>query len=241
MFDRRQLIQNCLAVLATMSLPSASRATLSTAVPKLPPVSLDDDLPPPIADGLTSKRRIKVVGVGGCGGNAIRHMIASGVSGFEYIFANADTDALSRCGAHKTIQVDRKIPSIRTHSDRGCDTAGLTVSAIRAAINGADMLIIIAGMGGDTGTEATPVIARISKEMGLHTAAVVTTPFSWEGPRRMRYAEIGLAKLQSFANALVLLPNEKLLTMLDGDPCLEHAMSFANEMIKEAALNIAGN
>lgn len=240
MVDRRQFIQTCLTALAAVSLPSPSRASSLANPTLLPSASLVDELPTTVAEDFTRDRQIRLMGVGGGGSNAAWHMVDSGVSGIDYIFANTDMNALSRCAEHKTIQLHRKTLSARTKLGRCREAAELAATDIRAAIVGAGLLFITVGMGGGTGTEAAPVIARIAKEMGIRTVAVVIMPFSWEGPRRMRYAEIGLADLQAHVDTLVVLPNEKLLEVLGADACLNDAFDHANEMIKEAVLGIAG-
>jgi cell division protein FtsZ len=197
-------------------------------------------LPPTVAEVFTRERQIKVIGIGGGGGNAIRHMIASGMAGIDCIFANTDTDALNRCAGHKTIQLHRKTLSARTKLGRCRETAELAATEIRAAMKGADLLVITVGMGGGTGTEAAPVIARIGKEMGIRTLAVVTTPFSWEGVRRMRYADLGLAQLQSHVDTLAVLPNEKLLEGLGEDASMSDFFDHANEVLKKTVLGMAG-
>ena len=205
----------------------------------LPSAALVDELSTTVAKAFARERQIKLIGVGGGGSNAAQHMIDNGVTGIEYIFANTDMGALNRCGGHKTIQLHRKTLSARTKLGRCRETAELAANNIRAAINGADMLFITVGMGGGTGTEAAPVIARIAKELGIRTVAVVIMPFSWEGPRRMRYAEIGLADLQAHVDTLVVLPNDKLLEVLGEDACVNDAFDHANEMLKESVISVA--
>lgn len=229
MIDRRHFIQTCISALVAVALPTPSRAL---------PVT-DQSLTPTVEKVFTSQRHIKLIGVGGGGGNAARHMIDSGVLGIEYIFANTDTDALNRCGANKTIQLHRKTLSARTKLGRCRETAELAANDIRSAIEGAHKLFITVGMGGGTGTEAAPVIARLAKEMGIATVAVVIMPFGWEGPRRMRYADIGLTELQACVDTLIVLPNDKLLEVLGEDARMSDAFDYANEMTKEAVLRIA--
>jgi cell division protein FtsZ len=229
MIDRRNFIQTCVSALVVVALPSPSLA--------LP--LIDQSLTPTYKEVCASPQQIKLIGVGGGGGNAARHMIDSGVLGIEYIVANTDTDALNRCGTDKTIQLHRKTLSATTKLGRCRETAERAANDVRAAIEGAHMLFITVGMGGGTGTEAAPVIARIAKEMGIVTVAVVIMPFSWEGPRRMRYADIGLTELQAHVDTLIVLPNEKLLEDLGEDASMSDAFDYANEMIKEAVIRIA--
>ncbi|NDD15077.1 MAG: cell division protein FtsZ, partial [Betaproteobacteria bacterium] len=128
---------------------------------------------------------IKVIGVGGGGGNAVEHMIVSEVQGVEFICANTDAQALSRSSAHKVVQLGGGGLGAGSKPEKGREAAEMAVEQIREAIDGAHMLFITAGMGGGTGTGAAPVIARVAKEMGILTVGVVTKPFDWEGGRRM--------------------------------------------------------
>ena len=235
MVDRRKFIQTCLLSLAAVSMSSTSCAKLLEDRTPHPCGQPDDKLPAvlePVQEGtLVGGRQIKLIGVGGGGSNAAWHMIDSGVSSIEYIFANTDMNALKRCAAHKTIQLHRKTLSARTKHGRCRQTAELATNDIRSAINGADMLFITVGMGGGTGTEAAPVIARIAKEMGIHTVAVVTMPFSWEGVRRMKYADNGVVELQAYTDTLVVIPNDRLLEGLGEDVCVDDAFCHVNERL----------
>ena len=139
---------------------------------------------------------IKVIGVGGGGGNAVEHMIERSVQGVEFICANTDAQALTRSSAHKVIQLGNSGLGAGSKPDKGRDAAEMAVDDIRAAIQCSHMLFITAGMGGGTGTGATPVIARAAKEVGALTVAVVTKPFAFEGTRRMVTAEDGIEELK---------------------------------------------
>ena len=141
--------------------------------------------------------QIKVIGVGGGGGNAVGHMIDSGVQGVEFICANTDAQALSRSDAHRTIQLGTTGLGAGSKPEKGREAAELAINDIRSSIEGAHMLFITAGMGGGTGTGAAPVIARIAREMGILTVGVVTKPFEFEGGRRMTNADNGLSELES--------------------------------------------
>src|ERR1035437_5491357 len=152
MIERRQFIQSCLSALAGLSLLSPSRALTLAHQALLGLGSPNEELPTTIEKVLATSKQIKVIGVGGGGGNAVHHMIACGLTGMEYIVANTDTDALNSCGAHKTIQLHRKTLSASTRLGRCRETAELAASDIRAAISGADMLFITVGLGGGTGT-----------------------------------------------------------------------------------------
>jgi cell division protein FtsZ len=183
--------------------------------------------------------QIKVIGVGGGGGNAVEHMIDRAVQGVEFICANTDAQALSRSPAHKTIQLGSSGLGAGSKPEKGREAAELAVEDIRTAINGAHMLFITAGMGGGTGTGAAPVIARIAKEMGILTVGVVTKPFDWEGGRRMTNADNGLAELEANVDSLIVVLNEKLLDVLGDDITQDEAFAHANDVLKNAVGGIA--
>ena len=183
--------------------------------------------------------QIKVIGVGGGGGNAVGHMISCGVQGVEFICANTDAQALSRGAAHRTIQLGATGLGAGSKPDKGRESAELAEDDIRAAISGAHMLFITAGMGGGTGTGAAPVIARIAKEMGILTVGVVTKPFDFEGGRRMTNADAGLAELEANVDSLIVVLNEKLLEVLGDDVTQEEAFAHANDVLKNAVGGIA--
>ena len=182
---------------------------------------------------------IKVIGVGGGGGNAVSHMIDCGVQGVEFICANTDAQALSRGSAHKTIQLGGTGLGAGSKPDKGREAAELAVDDIRSAIAGAHMLFITAGMGGGTGTGAAPVIARVAKEMGILTVGVVTKPFEFEGGRRMTNADAGLTELEANVDSLIVVLNEKLLEVLGDDITQEQAFAHANDVLKNAVGGIA--
>jgi cell division protein FtsZ len=183
--------------------------------------------------------QIKVIGVGGGGGNAVEHMIASQVQGVEFICANTDAQALGRIAADKIIQLGHSGLGAGSRPDRGREAAELAADDIRAAIDGAHMLFITAGMGGGTGTGAAPVIARIAKEMGILTVGVVTKPFDFEGGRRMANADAGLAELEANVDSLIVVLNEKLLEVLGEDVSQDEAFAHANDVLKNAVGGIA--
>jgi cell division protein FtsZ len=183
--------------------------------------------------------QIKVIGVGGGGGNAVGHMIDCGVQGVEFICANTDAQALSRSDAHRTIQLGTTGLGAGSKPDKGREAAELAVNDIRSAIEGAHMLFITAGMGGGTGTGAAPVIARIAREMGILTVGVVTKPFEFEGGRRMTNADGGLSELESNVDSLIVVLNEKLLDVLGDDVSQDQAFSHANDVLKNAVGGIA--
>ena len=183
--------------------------------------------------------QIKVIGVGGGGGNAVGHMIGCGVQGVEFICANTDAQALSRNEAHKTIQLGSTGLGAGSKPDKAREAAELAVDDIRAAIEGAHMLFITAGMGGGTGTGAAPVIARVAREMGILTVGVVTKPFEFEGGRRMTNADSGLAELEANVDSLIVVLNEKLLDVLGDDVTQDQAFAHANDVLKNAVGGIA--
>nr|WP_315209017.1 cell division protein FtsZ [uncultured Albidiferax sp.] len=183
--------------------------------------------------------QIKVIGVGGGGGNAVEHMIGCNVQGVEFISANTDAQALGRSVAHKTIQLGQSGLGAGSKPDKGREAAELAVDDIRAAIAGAHMLFITAGMGGGTGTGAAPVIARVAKEMGILTVGVITKPFDFEGPKRMSNADNGLAELEANVDSLIVVLNEKLLEVLGDDVTQDEAFAHANDVLKNAVGGIA--
>jgi len=183
--------------------------------------------------------QIKVIGVGGGGGNAVDHMIDRAVQGVEFICANTDAQALARSAAHKSIQLGQSGLGAGSKPEKGRDAAEAAVEDIRTAISGAHMLFITAGMGGGTGTGAAPVIARVAKEMGILTVGVVTKPFDWEGGRRMTNADQGLAELEANVDSLIVVLNEKLLEVLGDDVTQDEAFAHANDVLKNAVGGIA--
>src|SRR5690606_26948083 len=165
--------------------------------------------------------------------------IASNVQGVEFISANTDAQALIRSNAHRTIQLGHSGLGAGSKPDKGREAAEAAVDDIRAAIEGAHMLFITAGMGGGTGTGAAPVIARVAKSMGILTVGVVTKPFEWEGGRRMTNADGGLTELEANVDSLIVVLNEKLLEVLGDDITQEEAFAQANDVLKNAVGGIA--
>ena len=183
--------------------------------------------------------QIKVIGVGGGGGNAVAHMIEREVQGVEFICANTDAQALTRSSSHRVIQLGASGLGAGSKPEKGREAAEAAVEDIQAAIAGAHMLFITAGMGGGTGTGAAPVIARVAKEMGILTVGVVTKPFDFEGGRRMSNADAGLSELEANVDSLIVVLNEKLLEVLGDDVSQEEAFSHANDVLKNAVGGIA--
>ena len=160
---------------------------------------------------------IKVIGVGGCGGNAVRHMMEKGVEGVEFIVANTDAQALDKSPAPKRISLGAQLTQglgAGAKPDVGRDAAMESKMALQEAIQGADMLFITAGMGGGTGTGAAPEIAQMAREMGILVVAVVTKPFRFEMQKRERAAQAGIDELQKHVDSLIVVPNEKLIQVL---------------------------
>ncbi|MGD9772909.1 cell division protein FtsZ [Diaphorobacter sp.] len=183
--------------------------------------------------------QIKVIGVGGGGGNAVEHMISRCVQGVEFVCANTDAQALTRSAAHRIIQLGGSGLGAGSKPAMAREAAEAAETDIRQAIQGAHMLFITAGMGGGTGTGAAPVIARIAKEMGILTVGVVTKPFDWEGGRRMKNADEGLAELEANVDSLIVVLNEKLLEVLGDDITQDEAFAHANDVLKNAVGGIA--
>jgi cell division protein FtsZ len=183
--------------------------------------------------------QIKVIGVGGGGGNAVEHMIAQGVQGVEFVCANTDAQALNRSAASTLVQLGHSGLGAGSKPEVGRHAAEEAVDRIRDAISGAHMLFITAGMGGGTGTGAAPVIARVAKEMGILTVGVVTKPFEFEGKRRGKQAEDGVAELEANVDSLIVVLNEKLLEVMGDDVTQEQAFAHANNVLKNAVGGIS--
>ncbi|MBL8329649.1 MAG: cell division protein FtsZ [Rubrivivax sp.] len=183
--------------------------------------------------------KIKVIGVGGGGGNAVEHMIREGVQGVEFIAANTDAQALNRSTAPNLVQLGSSGLGAGSKPEAGRAAAETAVDSIRGAIQGAHMLFITAGMGGGTGTGAASVIARAAKEMGILTVGVVTKPFEFEGPRRARQAEEGVRELEANVDSLIVVLNEKLLEVMGDEVTQEQAFSHANDVLKNAVGGIS--
>ena len=183
--------------------------------------------------------QIKVIGVGGGGGNAVDHMIAQGVQGVQFVCANTDAQALNRSAAHQLIQLGSTGLGAGAKPDVGRAAAEEAVERIKESIAGAHMLFITAGMGGGTGTGAAPVVARVAKEMGILTVGVVTKPFDFEGKRRGKQADDGVAELEANVDSLIVVLNEKLLEVMGDDVTQEQAFAHANDVLKNAVGGIS--
>ncbi|MGE5337224.1 MAG: cell division protein FtsZ [Gemmatimonadota bacterium] len=182
---------------------------------------------------------IKVVGVGGAGGNAIEHMIRRGVQGVEFICANTDHQALARSSARNIIQLGTTGLGAGSKPEAGRQAAVDGRDRIADALRGAHMVFITAGMGGGTGTGAAPVVAEIAKELGILTVAVVSKPFEFEGPRRMKVAEQGLTELEDRVHSLIVILNNKLEEVLGEDASFEECFRSADDVLHNACAGIA--
>ncbi|WP_298013430.1 cell division protein FtsZ [uncultured Castellaniella sp.] len=182
---------------------------------------------------------IKVVGVGGAGGNAVAHMIHSGVQGVEFICANTDSQALLASEAPVQIRLGRSGLGAGAKPDQGRAAAETAREEIRSALSGAHMVFITAGMGGGTGTGAGPVVAEVAKELGILTVGVVTKPFVFEGNKRMRLAEEGIRELSRHVHSLVVVLNENLYELMDEDATQEDCFQAADDVLHNACAGIA--
>ena len=195
-----------------------------------------------LMDGYSETAIIKVVGIGGGGGNAVGHMMSSGIEGVEFICANTDAQALKSAQVKTGLQIGCNITKglgAGANPEIGRQAAMEDRDRIQEVIEGADMLFITAGLGGGTGTGAAPVIAQLAKEMGVLTVAVVTRPFIMEGAKRMQIADQGIAELGRYVDSLITIPNEKLLTVLGPETTLLDAFRTANQVLQGAVQGIA--
>ncbi|MEO1647979.1 MAG: cell division protein FtsZ [Pseudomonadota bacterium] len=194
---------------------------------------------PAASDDLRPK--ITVIGVGGAGGNAIANMIASEIEGVEFVVANTDAQALSSSPAEKRIQLGTEITKglgAGAKPEVGKAAAEETVAEIEAALEGVNMVFIAAGMGGGTGTGAAPVIAETARRMGVLTVGVVTKPFLFEGTRRMRAADAGIADLQAHVDTLIVIPNQNLFLIASQDTTFKQAFEMADEVLQQGVRSI---
>jgi cell division protein FtsZ len=185
---------------------------------------------------------IRVVGVGGGGGNAVNNMISKGITGVEFIAVNTDAQALQANSAPHKIQVGRELTKGLGAGARpavGAEAVGENQRDIEQVLEGCDMVFITAGMGGGTGTGAAPVVAATAKRLGVLTVAVVTTPFAVEGRKRMRTAKEGIAQLREAVDTLIIIPNERLLDVADADTPLVEAFAMADEVLYNAVRGIS--
>jgi len=191
---------------------------------------------------LTNDAVIKVIGVGGGGGNAVEHMVRERIEGVEFFAVNTDAQALRKTAVGQTIQIGGGITKglgAGANPEVGRNAAEEDREALRAALDGADMVFIAAGMGGGTGTGAAPVVAEVAKDLGILTVAVVTKPFNFEGKKRMAFAEQGITELSKHVDSLITIPNDKLLKVLGRGISLLDAFGAANDVLKGAVQGIA--
>lgn len=193
-------------------------------------------------DDFTQNAVIKVIGVGGGGGNAVKHMQGIGIQGVDFVCANTDIQALQAMGIPETIQLGGNITKglgAGMRPELGAQAAMEDRDRIQEAISGADMLFIAAGMGGGTGTGAAPVVAQVARELGILTVAVVTKPFGFEGNKRERLAQEGLEELIKHVDSLITIPNDKLPSVYGSDFSLVNAFAAANDILGNAVQGIA--
>ena len=183
--------------------------------------------------------QIKVIGVGGGGGNAVYHMIEKRVQGVEFVCANTDAQALKRCSAHHVIQLGQTGLGAGGKPEKGAMAAEEAEQSIREMLQNTQMAFITAGMGGGTGTGAAPVIARIAKEMGILTVGVVTKPFDFEGKKRMAFADEGMEELAAHVDSLIVVLNDRLLELPGDDMTQDEAFAQANDVLRNAVGGIA--
>ena len=185
---------------------------------------------------------IKVIGVGGGGGNAVQHMVASGIEGVDFIAVNTDAQVLKKINARTTLQIGSNLTrglGAGSNPETGKQAALEDRERLEEVLRGSDMVFITAGMGGGTGTGAAPVVAQVAKELDVLVVAVVTKPFPHEGSKRMKVAEQGLAELGQYVDSLIVIPNEKLSAVLGRDIPMLQAFQAANEVLHGAVRGIA--
>ena len=195
-----------------------------------------------LMDGHSQNAIIKVLGIGGGGGNAVAHMLTSGIEGVDFICANTDSQALKNARVKTGIQIGCNITKglgAGASPEVGRQAAMEDRDRLQEVIEGTDMLFITAGMGGGTGTGAAPVVAQLAKEMGILTVAVVTKPFGMEGVKRAQVADQGIAELAKYVDSLITIPNEKLLSVLGPNTTLLDAFKSANQVLQGAVQGIA--
>lgn len=195
-----------------------------------------------LLDSVGSQAVIKVIGVGGGGGNAVDHMMKTSIEGVDFINANTDAQVLETSLAETTLQLGENLTKglgAGADPDVGRQAAMEDRDRIAEAMDGADMVFITAGMGGGTGTGAAPVVAELAREKGILTVAVVTKPFLFEGARRMKLAEKGLEELQQHVDSLITIPNQRVLEHMGGDATMVEAFSEANQVLQNAVQGIS--
>ncbi len=185
---------------------------------------------------------IKVIGVGGGGCNAVNRMVEAGLKGVEFIAVNTDRQALNRCLAETKVQIGEKLTrglGAGANPEVGQKAAEETLDEITALMDGTDMIFITAGMGGGTGTGAAPIIAKAAKDMGILTVGVVTKPFSFEGAKRKKQAELGINFLKKYVDSLVIVPNDKLLQNCERNTSMLEAFQMADDVLRQGVQGIS--
>lgn len=195
-----------------------------------------------VKSDVESFARIRVVGVGGSGGNAVNHMVASHVQGVDFIAVNTDGQDLHKNKAKRRVHMGKALTrglGTGMNADLGKQAADESREEIQDALKGSDMVFVTCGMGGGTGTGAAPVVAKIARELGALTVGIVTKPFSFEGAQRGRLAEQGLAELRKAVDALIMIPNDKLLTIVTRETGIKNAFAMCDDILKQAVEGIS--
>lgn len=195
-----------------------------------------------IAENLDHAARIVVIGAGGGGGNAVNRMIAAGLRGVEFVAVNTDAQALRASQAPKRIQIGEKLTrglGAGANPEIGRQAAEESREEIAKALAGADMVFVAAGMGGGTGTGAAPIIAELAREMGALTVGVVTKPFTFEGRKRMKQAEVGISNLKEAVDALITIPNDRLLQTVNKNATMLEAFRIADDVLRQGIQGIS--
>lgn len=193
-------------------------------------------------EGMSSNARMKVVGVGGAGGNAVNRMIAEDLDGVEFVAINTDAQALKECEAHVKIQIGRKLTrglGAGARPEVGRQAMAENEEEVRRALEGADLVFVTAGMGGGTGTGAAPRVGQIASELGALVIAIVSRPFQFEGRKRMRHADLGLRDLRRSVDTMIVVPNEKLLSVVGKGTTFRDALKKADEVLLHATQGIS--
>lgn len=188
------------------------------------------------------KAKLKVVGVGGAGGNAVTRMITSGMKGVDFIAINTDAQDLDNNPSEQKVQIGKNLTKglgAGANSNVGRDAVESDKEAITSLLEGADMVFITAGMGGGTGTGAAPVISQVSRELGILTVGIVTLPFNFEGPKRMKRALDGMAEMKKACDTVIAIPNQKLMSIVDKNTTLPEAFQMADTILHQAAKGIS--
>ena len=195
-----------------------------------------------VKSDVESFARIRVVGIGGSGGNAVNHMVTTHVQGVDFITINTDGQGLHKSKAKRKIHIGKNLTrglGAGMNAELGKQAAEETREEIQEALKGSDMIFITCGMGGGTGTGAAPIVAKIARELGALTVGVVTRPFGFEGAQRMRLAETGLSELRKAVDALIIIPNDKLLAIVSRDTGIKNAFGMCDDILKQAVEGIS--